>query len=347
MRPIEFERRVCDELRVAAGLRAGCGVVLAVSGGADSVAMLRAICERNTRDELGWRLHVAHLNHGLRGAEADADAAFVRTVSRHLGVACTVGRARLKLSKRGVEERARLARYRFLERVARRVGAATVVVAHQADDQAETVLHHVLRGSGLRGVGGMRPVRSLRRDGEIRLVRPMLRMRRADVRAYLSARGQAFRDDRTNDDESLTRNRIRKRVLPLLEAEVGRNARQALTRLAEAARWTQDFVEEASERALTDVTRDCGARRAELDAAAFARLPMIIRVDIIWAVLRRLGGPLGRIRFEHLRDAAGLAAATRNGKRLELPGRIVVCRTRQTISFERTMRGAELMHSND
>lgn len=347
MRPVEFERRVCRALQQAASLRAGDGVVVGVSGGADSVALLRAVCERNVRDELGWRICVAHLNHGLRGAEARADAAFVRGLAGELGVRHVVRRVRLGAARRGIEERGRLARYRFLEWVARQAGAVAVVVAHHADDQSETVLHHVIRGSGLRGLAGMRPVRALRRGSEVRLVRPMLGVRRADVLAYLAAKKQAYRVDRSNDDPAMTRNRIRNRVLPMVEAEIGPSAREALWRLAEAARWTQEFVDEAAERALGDVLRCCSKERAEIDAAGFERLPKIVRIHVVMAVLGRLGAPLGRVRFEHLRDAAELSAAARNGKRIEFPGRIVVRRTKHTIAIERARRGAELMHAND
>jgi len=346
MRPIEFERQVCNELRGLAGLRAGDAVVAAVSGGADSVALLRAICERNRRDELGWRVHVGHLNHGLRGAESDADAEFVRKMARELGAGCTIRRARLGASPRGVEERARTARYRFLERVARDVGATVVAVAHHADDQAETVLHHVLRGTGLRGLGGMRAVRAIRRGRGVFVARPMLAVRRADVLDYLAARGQAFREDRMNADWGLMRNRIRGRVLPMVETEVSRNARKALCRLAVAAQWAQEFVDDASEAALEKIFQRGTPDRMELDASGFARLPRIVRVGVVVAALRRMGARLGRVRFEHLRGVADLAAATRNGKRVELPGQIVVRRTRGSIALERIAHRAELMRTN-
>ena len=214
---------------------AGRGVV-AVSGGADSVALLAALREAGGAD----RLTVAHLNHALRGPASDADAAFVVSLSAALGVAHrieTIDVAALAAG-RNLEATARRVRYDFLARVAGEVGAAWVATGHTLDDQAETVLHRLIRGTGVGGLRGIAAVREL--VPGIALVRPMLGVGRADVVEHLCAAGLAWREDESNRDPAFTRNRIRHELLPLLRtfnpavADVlGRLAEQAGERAAE------------------------------------------------------------------------------------------------------------------
>jgi tRNA(Ile)-lysidine synthase len=198
--------------------------VVAVSGGADSVALLHALApDRPT---------VAHLNHRLRGADSDADAAFVATLYPSLRHPIEAIDVAAVAAGDNLEGTARRVRYDFLARVAREVGATWVATGHTLDDQAETVLHRLLRGTGLRGLRGIAAVREL--VPGILLVRPMLRVSRADVIAHLTAGGHAWREDATNRDPAFTRNRIRHELLPLLrtfnpavESVLGRLAVQA------------------------------------------------------------------------------------------------------------------------
>ncbi len=198
--------------------------VVAVSGGADSGALLHALAaDRPT---------VAHLNHRLRGADSDADAAFVASLHPSLPHSIEAIDVAAVAAGDNLEGTARRVRYDFLARVARQVGATWVATAHTLDDQAETVLHRLLRGTGLRGLRGIAAVREL--VPGILLVRPMLRVSRADVIAYLTAAGHPWREDATNRDLAFTRNRIRHDLLPLLrtfnpavESVLGRLAGQA------------------------------------------------------------------------------------------------------------------------
>jgi tRNA(Ile)-lysidine synthase len=209
---------------------AGSLVVVGVSGGPDSLALLHAL--RQLAPEHGWRLHAACLHHGLR-AEAGAEALFVAEVATAWQVGCTVERADLRqiAAQPGVsvEEAARQARYAFLARVALRLQAAVVAVGHNADDQAETVLMHLLRGSGLAGLRGMLPATPLAglrlpalpaherpHPGDIQLVRPWLQTSHADILAYCQAHDLAPRFDASNTDTTLFRNHLRHQVLPLL-----------------------------------------------------------------------------------------------------------------------------------
>lgn len=209
-------------------------VIVAVSGGADSLVLLHilnAVC-----GTFGVTLHVATYDHGLRGAEGAEDAAYVREMAEKWGLPVTVGagdvRALAAEWRLGLESAARRARYAFLIETARAVGAQTVATGHHQDDQAETVLLHVLRGAGLAGLRGMLPITHL---GEVRLVRPLLAVTRAELTAYAAAAGITPRHDATNDDLTYTRNRLRHQIMPLLRG-INPDVSSALARLAETAR---------------------------------------------------------------------------------------------------------------
>jgi tRNA(Ile)-lysidine synthase len=201
--------------------------LVAVSGGADSVALLHALLG------IGQRVEVAHVHHGLRGAEADTDLAFVATLSHALGVPFSSTRVdAARRDGRSPEARARALRYEALEQIRVRRDCAQIATAHHQDDQAETVLLRAVRGTGLAGLAAIRP--SL--DGG-RVLRPLLGLRRAELRRYLAERGLAFREDASNRDRSIPRNRMRAEILPALESiQPGASARlAALARLAAQA----------------------------------------------------------------------------------------------------------------
>ena len=194
-------------------LPAGGTVLCAVSGGADSICMLHLLRALGERD--GFQVAAAHFNHRLRGAESDRDEAFVRRQCEQWSIPLTVGAgdvagqaARLGT---GVEETARAMRYRFLQATAEKVGACRIATAHNADDNAETLLLHLVRGTGLQGLTGIPP-----RRGEI--VRPLLNVTREEITAYLAQRGIDYVEDSSNADEGYTRNYLRRQVMPLLRA---------------------------------------------------------------------------------------------------------------------------------
>ncbi|MBI4198423.1 MAG: tRNA lysidine(34) synthetase TilS [Chloroflexi bacterium] len=214
-------------------------IVAAVSGGPDSLALLHLLHALSKQHP--WRLHAAHLDHGLRGAEGAADAAFVKEICRRLGVPFhteTADVLGLRVSLRiSLEAAAREARYAFLARVASQTGASAVATGHTQDDQAETVLLHLLRGSGLRGLRGMLPLSRWRsRDGtqQATVVRPLLEVTRQETEAFCQELGLAPRRDASNAEERFVRNRLRLTVLPQLQ-QLNPSAREALTRLAASA----------------------------------------------------------------------------------------------------------------
>ncbi len=202
-------------------------VLIGVSGGPDSVALLSALVE------LGWRPYVCHLNHQLRGADSDTDAEFVRELATRYDLpsfieACTIAPD---------EDSARRARHEFFARISERTGLKKLMLAHTADDQVETFLLRLLRGAGVPGLVGIWPERQL---GTLRVIRPLLKVRRQEIMEYLAAKKLSYREDKSNTDTRFTRNRIRHELLPLLEREYNPAIRDVLLNTAEILR-DEDF----------------------------------------------------------------------------------------------------------
>jgi len=277
---------VRDFIRRHGMVQSGEKVLVAVSGGADSVALLDILSR--LREALHIRLHVAHLNHSLRGRDSDEDARFVEALCSDLGIPFTGGikdvRAFVREQRLSSEEGARIVRYRFLEEVSEEVGAARIATGHTADDQAETVLFRLLRGSGVKGLGGMHPVR------EERFIRPLLAVRRWEVEQYLSERQQVFRCDRSNDDPAFTRNRIRWALLPFLREQFNPSIVRTLVRAAAILRDEDDLVERETLRALERITEKHEKRKIVLDLPAFLEYHRALRRRMI----RRICGELAQ-----------------------------------------------------
>jgi tRNA(Ile)-lysidine synthase len=221
--------------------RAGMRVAVGVSGGADSVALLHALAE--TAPEIGLVLSVAHVEHGIRGAQAEGDAEFVRELAERLGLAFAVHRvdtpAVAHSQKLSLEEAARDLRYGWFRALLAEGKVDAVATAHTLDDQAETVLHRLVRGAWTEGLGGIHPVIACTGGA---ILRPFLQVRRTEIEAYLRELGQAWREDATNADKAFTRNRIRHELLPQLAGFNPRIAEQ-LANLAAIARDEESWWE--------------------------------------------------------------------------------------------------------
>jgi len=230
-------------------------VLVAVSGGADSVALARSLQSLAGGSE--GRLILAHFNHRLRGAESDADQQFVCDLASQFRLQLIAGAAASDLLEggngEGVEGAARQARYEFFSAAAAQCGARYLATAHTADDQAEPVLFTVLRGTGLSGLAGIPRLRRLSEATTI--VRPLLDVTRADVLDYLQSIGQSYRDDSSNRLENYTRNRIRLQLLPQLEREYNPRVRESLLRIAQIAAQAEDFLDQQAETVLSVAAR--------------------------------------------------------------------------------------------
>ncbi len=317
----------------------GEGVLLGVSGGADSVALLHLFANLAPRDDWRFRLHVIHVNHQLRGAEAEGDASFVETLCRGLNVPCTlesIDVARRAEAEGGsVEEVGRHSRLEAYERVCLKTGIRTVALGHHADDNAETVLHRIFRGTGLRGLVGIRPSRPLRPGSDIRLVRPLLGFRRAEIVAYVGERGLAYRHDVSNGDLAYTRNRIRHEVLPLLRDRFNPQVEEALLRLADQARGVQAYLAETSERMLDAVVVECDDCQLVLHCPSLVRKPRVIQTELIRRAILRMGLPEGELSYGHLNAVADLASGTEGSKTVHLPAGLRISRRYGRLVLER------------
>jgi tRNA(Ile)-lysidine synthase len=289
------------------------GVLVAVSGGADSVALLRGLDEQ--RRLRGSRLMVAHFDHRLRGTESTADRDFVVALCKQLSVECHMGEwtpaEAAGPCPDGVEAAARTARYAFLQSTAERSGCRYIATAHTADDQAETVLHHILRGTGLSGLAGMSRTRPL--GVAVTLIRPLLSFRRTDVIAYLADIGQPYRDDATNREPAFTRNRIRLQLLPLLARDYNPRVVESLLRLSSLAADVQavidGLVDELAASCVAGRTKGAARRNlVEIDLGSLAETPRHLVRELFVALWREQNWPLQSMGFDEWDQLAEMAA---------------------------------------
>ena len=287
-------------------------VLVALSGGPDSVALLHVLRELEVRGEVAVA-GVAHLNHGLRGAAADADERFCRDLADELGLAAEFGyedvRALANAQHRSIEDAARTARYAFLEAAAGRLGADAIAVGHSLEDQAETFLLRLIRGAGPRGLGGIRP-----RAG--RVIRPLIEISRQELRAYVRDRGFAYREDETNDDLTIPRNRVRHELLPVLTG-FSPAVVEVLAREAEIAREDEDFLSRAAIDLASTVVL-ITKRGIEIDVAGLRGLHPALASRVVRGALDRAAPDRSSGR-DHIHAVLALATAA-EGASVNVPG---------------------------
>ncbi len=294
-------------------------LVVAVSGGPDSICLLHILYRM--RRELDIELHVAHLNHRLRGKESSADAAYVAEFARKLGIPATIEARDVKSYRTqqhiSLEEAAREVRYSFLAEVAAAVKAERVAVGHTAADHVETILMHLIRGSGTRGLRGLLPVSRWRSSGtEITIVRPLLELTREETAAYCRRHRLHPRTDTSNLSPEPFRNRIRHELLPLLRSYNPQVA-AALRRTARLAADDLDFIDENASRARDEVTRREGDA-VILDKKKCLALPRALQRYLLRAAIAAVRGDLKDIEAGHIEDV--LAALEKPaGKTIDLP----------------------------
>ncbi len=299
---------------------AGHRLVVAVSGGPDSLAMLHAL--HRIRDEFHLDIHVAHLDHQLRGEDSTADSEFVANTCAGLGVECTVDREDVLAFQRehrmSLEEAAREVRYDFLTRVAKREGSDAIALGHTSDDEVETVLMNIIRGSGLRGLRGMLPMSTRRISGsDITLFRPLLNLSKGDTIGYCEALGISPRIDESNSSTDMTRNRIRLDLLPRLR-ELNPEIGKAIQRLSQNAEDALAVVNLAVDSAwVQTIEEEEGVIR--IDREGFRRLDAELRSHLMLRALSQAKGEALGIERVHVQDAAK-AVLDSPGSLLHLPG---------------------------
>ncbi len=306
------------------GVDLGCQpLVVAVSGGPDSVALLHALATQQFP-----HLVIAHLNHQLRGRDSDDDECFVHELHDTLKARGATGlqlrcdgadvAARARSEGDNLESVARRVRYSWLVKVARGVHAQFVATGHTADDQAETVLHRLLRGTGLKGLRGIANRRTLAPGIEV--IRPLLRVTRAEVLAYLEAEGQAYRQDASNDDRSFMRNRIRHELLPYLVQQYNPAIASVLGRLAEQAAQAYEYQVTLAGDLLAEAERWRAGRLLVFAAARLAGQPRWLVREVFRLIWIREGWPLGAMGFREWDRLAAVALG--EVAAVDLPGGI-------------------------
>ena len=311
-----IERQVRRTIERYDMLRPAERVLVAVSGGPDSVALLTVLHRLTPSMKLD--LHVAHLDHGWRGRASARDAEFVRRMAVRLGLPVTVGHLGPRVwqvregRQSSREARARDLRHRFLVETAREIGAHKVALGHTRNDQAESFLLRLLRGSGARGLAGTYPVV----DGLI--IRPLIDVGRADLIAYLKEKHLTYRVDATNRDLGLTRNRVRRRLLPFLEREFNPNIVETLAHAADLLRDEDSLLGDIAEAKYRQIVSRRG-EGVELQARSLQELPVPVRRRILRLALSEVRGDLRRIALQHVEQSLSLLDHPRRRGHVSLP----------------------------
>lgn len=296
--------------------------LVGLSGGADSVALLMLLIELRGRNMPSLRISCAHLNHMLRGAEADADEIFCRSLCDELGIELTSeSRDIPRLAREnniGFEEAARNARYDFYRRTAERTGATKIAIGHHADDNAETVLMRVIRGADVRGLAGIPPTRQL--DKGLIVIRPLLKLTAKELREYLAGRKINWREDSSNVQTHYARNRLRHRVIPTLEQSFHPEIKKMLNLLADCARVLHQCAADRARALLDSAPIEISRSEIVIPNEWFASIPAALRPEVARFLLADIGAPLGGFTREHFKAISRLPDNVGGAKKLELPG---------------------------
>ena len=307
-------------------------VLVGVSGGADSVGLLRAMV--SGPGVAGLRVVVGHVDHGLRGEQSVADSVFVGQLAETLGLEHDV--VRVELDGEDSEEAARRSRYAALSQMAVGHGCEAIVVAHTRDDQVETVLHHLLRGTGLKGLAGMPGHQSL--GPELVLLRPLLDVGREEIERWLRTLGQAWREDETNCQTRWTRNRIRHDLLPVLERDYNPRVREALLRVSRLSTEAVGVIEEA----VAGVWDGCVLERSPSVVRLCGKTLGGLAEPLVRALLLELWcrqqWPRQSMSFAHWQALAELVGS---GTAIDLPGGVTARRNGSVVRIERSAAAGE------
>jgi tRNA(Ile)-lysidine synthase len=326
-----FCRTVRETIQEQAMLAHGQRVLVGVSGGPDSVALLLVLLR--LRSGMDIFLKIVHFNHRLRGAESDQDEAFVHELAARLGLDCHSGGADTKdyakHKRLSMEEAARDLRYSFFKSIKEMYGCDRIALGHTMDDNAELVLMNLLRGSGPKGLSGIPPVR----DGWI--VRPLIQVDRKEILAYLDAEKQSYRIDASNMDPSYLRNRVRHDLMPGLQKTYNPNITQTLNRVSQIIRDEDLWMDNEALKAFTQAKIHQSKDEIGLSLDFLSMLaPALVR-RVIRKAIETVKGNLRRITLLHIDAAVGLAFSTGPGVYLDLPDRIRVVRRVDRICFKK------------
>ena len=301
-------------------------IVVAVSGGADSVCLLDVLCA--LQKELEMELVVAHYDHGLRPGEDEAETRFVSSLAESFGLHFVTEKAAdtLGSARNFSEDKARRFRYRFFYQVQKETSADKIALGHNLDDQAETVLMRLLRGSGPSGLGGIPPVR------EGRIIRPLIEMKRSEIENYLKSRNLKYVTDSSNRDKSHLRNRVRLELLPLLK-DYQPKVIEILGNTADLLRQDEHWLGETARGWLAGNATLSREGEIVMEIAALQVLPTALKNRVIRSVIEEVGGSLHGVHLRHVDSISEIAQSGKAHARLDLPGSVAVRKTYDRLIF--------------
>ena len=332
---MDFRYKVMQYIEKQHMLKPADQVVIGLSGGADSVCLLLLLVQ--LREKWNLTLHAVHINHQIRGEEADRDEAFARELCETWAVPCTIVKKdvpalaqRLGLTE---EEAGRKVRYEAFQQLAEKLesekmasGQVKIAVAHHKNDQAETMLHHLCRGTDVAGLAGIPPVRG-------RIIRPLLSVRREEIEAYLKENNHSYQTDATNFSEEYTRNRIRRQIVPQLESGINENAVEHMAAAAESLREVTDFLEQTCGKVYDEAVKGKEDGMV-LNLSVFEKQHPVLKRMLIKKILEQLSGTHKNIEKTHIMNTVALATK-QVGKRISLPYGITVWREYDSLCFQK------------
>ena len=327
--PINLTERVLKTIRNYEMLKPGDTILIAVSGGPDSIFLLQALVNLKTKLKLN-KLVVCNLDHGIRGKESSADSSFVKKITEDSNLGFI--HKKIDLSKKrskdlSTEEIAREERYKFFNDAAGAVKAGVIATGHTLDDQAETILMRIIKGASLKGIIGISPVRQ---EGSLKIIRPLFELEKAEIERYLDERGVEYRIDSTNAEPIYFRNVIRRDIIPFLE-KYNPRVKRALCSLAEHLREDFEFINEAKS-AVGHFAHSAGAS-LEIKLKDLAIQPKALQKEIVRDALDKIGGEVKRLNFRHWKEMEQFIKHKRKGSSIDLPGDIRVTRTASSLVF--------------
>jgi len=333
----EFENKVAGFIKADGLCESADKILLAVSGGADSTALLYAIQALKAKGVLNAELMCAHINHQLRGTEAERDEDFVVAQAGELNLQVTTKRVDVRgfarKNKLSIETAARKLRIERLVDIAKTSNCKWVATAHQKNDNAETILHRLLRGTGFRGLGGIRPVQGF--DSDIKFVRPLLCVGREEIIEYLKERNLKWRTDHTNYDCTYRRNYIRHRLIPALQQDCTGSVVEELFELSRSAQRFYSLVRSYAEKAWLQLA-ECDSSNVKLNLQKFLAESPAVKVELVRRSLNILGSGERDLTRGHFKRVLQLAEQRIGNKRIELSGGFVVCYGYGELIFART-----------
>ncbi|MCD4830998.1 MAG: tRNA lysidine(34) synthetase TilS [Anaerohalosphaeraceae bacterium] len=335
----KIENDVCEYIFAEKLLKSGQNVLLAVSGGADSVAMVEIFSQLIARGKLKVNLHLAHINHQLRGADSDGDEIFVKEWAKKLSLPIATKSVAVKEyvagNKVSIETAARNLRFDALRGIAEKYDCKVIATAHHADDNAETLTHRLLRGTAFAGLAGIWPEKEFS-DGIV-FIRPLLILSRVQIESYLGQRQVSWRTDKTNADCRFMRNFIRHKLIPAIEEDCSRPLRETLGELAKVCRRFDGRVKSLARAACDICICDKERQRVIIDKAELRNLSEPVAVELIKIILEEINCGQQKITSAHYRGILDFVSVAKKGKRLSLPNDFFV-----TVDLDEVTFSAEL-----